>query len=272
MMASFNDKKSPLKPNWRPQNGDSRILMCVGCMVALLVLDTGTNYKYEHPYHPSAEATLASLVPSLLIPVPVPTSIDLLAWQQPVRDDYFYLYSFMPGLSWNTSLRPAAASMAIAIAAPVSLALPTPCKKNISESTIQYLKKPAVLVEKVATIAACYFLWIGPLPSILIKLAATSKRLRVVSNVARRVKFFKPFQKIWKAIASIYKNRSKLSIASEYTFYFEASASSVDEEKENLESSPNPTFSRSNNRTKKITTVHSRNATKQPSAAKLIQF
>jgi hypothetical protein len=197
-----------------------------------------------------------------------------LAWQQPVGDDFFYLYSFMlPGLSRNTSLKPAAASMAIAIAAPVSLALPTPCKKNISESTIQYLKKPAVLVEKVATIAACYFLWIGPLPSILIKLAATSKRLRVVSNVARRVKFFKPFQKIWKAIASIYKNlRSKLSIASEYPFYIEASASSVDEEKENLESSPSPTCSHSNNRTKKITMVHSRNATKQPSAAKLIQF
>jgi hypothetical protein len=75
-MASFNDKKSPLKPNWRPQNGDSRILMCVGCMLALVVRVTCTNNKYEHPYHPSAEATLASLVPSLLIPVPVAAYLD----------------------------------------------------------------------------------------------------------------------------------------------------------------------------------------------------
>jgi hypothetical protein len=275
MIAPFNDDQAPLKSSHSPQDGDSRIQMWVGCMLSLVTLVTiGSIYKYEHSYHPfrPSEATLASIAPSLLIPVPaVPISkvkfvipVDLSAWQ-PVGDDYYY--SVIPGLSWNTSLKPAAASKAVAphISLPLTT---TPCKKNISQGTLQFLKNPTVFVE-LATIVVCHFLWIGLLPSILTKLA-TSRRLRVVSTVARRVRIFKPFQKVWKGITTIYKNRSKLSVASEYTFYVEASESSAQEDKENLESSmSNPTCSsRNNNRTKKITTVHRRNATKQPTTAK----
>jgi hypothetical protein len=263
MMASFNDDQNPLKSNHGPQHGHSRIQIQQCCLLMwigfMLFVTGGSIYKYEHP-----EAALAPVVPSLLIPVPVPTSevkfvipTDLLAWQ-PFGDDYYYLYSVIPGLSRNTSLKPAAK----AIAAPVSPLALTPWKKNISEGTLQFLKNPTVLVE-VATIVACHFLWIGPLPSLLTKLV-TSRRLRVLT-LARRGRIFKPFQKAWKGITTIYKNRSKLSVASEYTFYVEAS--SAEDEKENLESS-NPTCS--NNRTKKIATVHSRNAT-TPTTAKLPQ-
>jgi hypothetical protein len=283
MMASFNDDQAPLKPTHSPQNRGSRIQMWVGCMLSLVALvTTGSIYKHEHSYHQlhPSEATLASVVPYSLIPMPVPISkvefvipVHLLAWQ-PVGDDYYY--SVIPGLSWNTSSKAAATSKAVSAPASLPSITTAPLKKNNSQATIQFLKNPTVLVE-VAAIVACHFLWMGPLPSLLTKLA-TSRRLRVMLTVARRVRIFKPFQKIWKGITTIYKNRSKLSVASEYTFYVEASpsASSAQEDKENLESSnSNPTRSNrinNSNRTKKITTVHSRNVTKQPTLAKLPQF
>ena len=81
--------------------------MWVGCMLSLVaVVTTRSIYKYEysyHPFHPS-EATLASVVPSLLIPVPAVAiskvkfeiPVDLSAWQ-PVGNGYYY--SIIPDLS-----------------------------------------------------------------------------------------------------------------------------------------------------------------------------
>jgi hypothetical protein len=316
MVPVYSDDQAPLMPNHHtsPQDGDSRIkkmqqqqclpmwvgciCMCI-CMLSFVALVTGSIYKYEHSFHHPSEATIASVVPSLLIPamsmptstpmmplaVSVPTSqvkaaisIDLLAWQ-PIGDDYYYLYSVIPGLSWNTSLKPTAAASNAAIAAPAfshstntGTTQPTisPWKKNVS----QFFKNPTVLAE-VTTIVACHFLWIGPLPSLLAKVA-TGRRLRVLSTLARRIRIFKPFQKVWKGIATIYKNRAKLSVASEYTFYVEASPTYKEQDDDN-ENDPKQTLESSkkkNNRTKKIATVHSRNATKQPiiNKAKVPQF
>jgi hypothetical protein len=149
-----------------------------------------------------------------------------------------------------------------------------------SKGTLRLLKKTAVLVE-VASIVACSFLWIGPQASlwigpqairltkfatagsILTNLATNSRLLaRVMSTVAMHVRTFKPFQKVWKGITTIYKNRSKLSVASEYTFYVDASASSGEED-EILESSSNPT--RSRNKKNHNPTKKSYNPTKQSS-------
>jgi hypothetical protein len=266
-MASFSDDQASLKPNHRPQDGISRIQMWVGyTILSSVALVTGSIicYEHEHPNYRSEARTLAPVVPSLLTPAPVMVSTSKAKLVIPSINlgDYFYLHRFMSGISWNMSLKPAEASKAIAIPAPVALP-PPPCKRKITEGKLRVLKNTAVLVE-VASIVVCYFLWIGPQASLwigpqavrLTKLAtagslltnlATNSRLlvRVMSTVAIHIRTFKPFHKVWKGITTIYKNRSKLSVASEYTFYVDASTLSVEEEETNLESSSNdPTRSR----------------------------
>jgi hypothetical protein len=79
-MASFADDQAPLKPNHAPQEDwISMMQMWAGCTV----LSSGGSchwkqdllheHEHEHPNHPS-EATLASVVPSLVMPSPAMVS------------------------------------------------------------------------------------------------------------------------------------------------------------------------------------------------------